>query len=309
VSFRAQAASRSVQVAAAFAIVYLVWGSTYLAIRVGVQTLPPWMFAAVRFLAASLLMLGYARLRGAKLPRAPRDWTTIGVTSLLMLVGGNGLVTWAEQWVESNQAALIVATSALWIAWIGTWGAQGERLGRLTVLGLGLGFGGVAVLVWSGLSLQAAPPSAYAALSVAPLAWAAGSVWARRNPVSCPPVMTAALQMLAAGVVMGAIALALGESVPLNPSTESLLALVYLVLFGSCLAYGAYAWLVYEVPPALLGTYAYVNPAIAVILGWWLLDEHLNGTQVLGTLVILGGVLLVSWASRRPKPVVSSRTQ
>jgi drug/metabolite transporter (DMT)-like permease len=265
-----------------------------------VQDLPPWLFAGVRFLAAAALMLAWAWLRGARLPVARRDWVAITVTSLLMLVAGNGLVTWSEQWVESNQAALIVATSALWLAWIGTWGAHGERLNRLTLLGLGLGFGGVAVLVGSGLSLQSAPPMAYAALSIAPLTWAAGSVWSRRAPVSCPPVMTAALQMLVAGVVMTAAGLLLGEAARWTPTPESLAALAYLVVFGSCLAYGAYLWLVHEVPPARLGTYAYVNPAVAVVLGWWLLDEHLNATQVLGTVIILAGVLLVTWASRKP---------
>jgi drug/metabolite transporter (DMT)-like permease len=265
-----------------------------------VQDLPPWLFAGIRFLAAGALMLAYARLRSAPFPVARRDWLSIAVTALLMLVAGNGLVTWSEQWVESNQAALLVATSALWLAWIGTWGAHGERPGRLTLLGLGLGFGGVAVLVQSGLSLRVAPASAYAALSLAPLCWAAGSVWSRRAPVACPPVMTAALQMLIAGAVMTAFALLIGESPPDTAPAEAWLALVYLILFGSCLAYGAYLWLVHEVPPALLGTYAYINPAIAVILGWWLLDEHLNEVQVLGTLIILGGVLLVTWASRKP---------
>ncbi|MGQ0586300.1 MAG: EamA family transporter [Gammaproteobacteria bacterium] len=293
-------ASRTAQIAVAFAIVYLVWGSTYLAIRVGVQHLPPWLFAGIRFLLAGALMLAYARWRGARLPASRRDWLNITVTALLMLVAGNGLVTWSEQWVESNQAALIVATSALWIAWLGTFGAQGERLNRLTLAGLGLGFGGVAVLVGSGLTLQAAPPLAYAALSVAPLTWAAGSVWSRRAPVSCPPFMTAALQMLIAGTVMTVAGLVLGETGRWHNTPEGLFALGYLVLFGSCLAYGAYLWLVHEVPPARLGTYAYVNPAVAVVLGWWLLDEQLNRTQVIGTIIILAGVLLVTWASRKP---------
>ncbi|MGH8442862.1 MAG: EamA family transporter [Nevskiaceae bacterium] len=292
--------SRTAQIAIAFAIVYLVWGSTYLAIRVGVQHLPPWLFAGTRFIAAGILMLAYAFLRGARLPASRRDWLNIAVTSLLMLVAGNGLVTWSEQWVESNQAALIVATSALWIAWLGTFGAHGERLNRLTLVGLGLGFGGVAVLVQSGVTRQLAPVAAYAALSLAPLTWAAGSVWSRRAPVSCPPVMTAALQMLIAGAVMSAAGLALGETARWQNTPEGLFALVYLVLFGSCLAYGAYLWLVHEVPPARLGTYAYVNPAVAVVLGWWLLDEHLDATQVTGTIIILAGVLLVTWASRKP---------
>ena len=293
--------SRPLQIAIAFAIVYLVWGSTYLAIRVGVQTLPPGLFAGVRFLLAGAVMLLYARARGARLPVSRRDWRNVAVTAVLMLVGGNGLVTWSEQWIESNQAALIVATAALWMAWMGTWGPQGERLRGLTLLGLGLGFGGVAVLVHSGLSLRAGPPLAYAALALAPVSWAAGSIWSRRAPVSCPPAMTAALQMLIAGAVLSAVGLAAGEASRWTWDREAMLVLLYLALFGSCLAYGAYFWLVHQVTPASLGTYAYVNPAIAVVLGWWLLDEHLNVTQVLGTAIILAGVVIVSWAARRPK--------
>ena len=292
--------SRTTQIVLAFAIVYLVWGSTYLAIRIGVQVLPPALFAGVRFVIAGCLMLLYAWWRGARLPTAARDWRNIAVTSLLMLVGANGLVTWSEQWIESNQAALIIATSALWLSWMGTWGAQGERLNGLTLLGLGLGFGGVALLVYSGLSLKTAPNLAYAGLILSPALWAAGSVWSRRAPVGCPPAMTAALQTLFAGVVMSTLGVVLGEPARWVWERDSLLALAYLILFGSCLAYGAYLWLVYQVPPARLGTYAYVNPAVAVLLGWWLLDEHLNSTQVLGTVIILAGVVTVTFAVRKP---------
>ncbi len=294
--------SRTAQIVLAFAIVYLVWGSTYLAIRIGVQVLPPVLFAGVRFLIAGALMLLYAWWRGARLPRAARDWRNIAVTSLLMLAGANGLVTWSERWIESNQAALIVATSALWLSWMGTWGPQGERLNVPTLLGLGLGFGGVAVLVYTGLSLKGAPYFAYAGLMLSPVLWAAGSVWSRRAPVGCPPIMTAALQTLIAGACMSLLGMSLGEPARWVWERDSLLALAYLILFGSCLAYGAYFWLVHEVPPARLGTYAYVNPAIAVLLGWWLLDEHLNLTQVLGTVIILAGVLTVTLAARKRAP-------
>jgi drug/metabolite transporter (DMT)-like permease len=292
--------SRTAQIVLAFAIIYLVWGSTYLAIRVGVQVLPPALFAGVRFLIAGLLMLLYAWWRGAQLPRAARDWRNITVTALLMLAGANGLVTWSEQWIESNQAALIIATSALWLSWMGTWGPQGERLNALTLLGLGLGFGGVAVLVHSGLSLKGAPYFAYAGLILSPVLWAAGSVWSRRAPVSCPPAMTAALQTLIAGAFMTVLGVSLGEPARWVWERDSLLALAYLIVFGSCIAYGAYFWLVYQVPPARLGTYAYVNPAVAVLLGWWLLDEHLSSTQGLGTVVILAGVVTVTLAARKP---------
>jgi drug/metabolite transporter (DMT)-like permease len=292
--------SHTARILVAFGVVYLVWGSTYLAIRVGVQALPPALFAGIRFLLAAVLMLAYAFARGARLPAAARDWRNIAVTAVLMLVGGNGLVTWAEQWIESNQAALLVATSALWLAWMGTWGGQGEGLGTRTVLGLLLGFLGVAVLVGSGLSLELGPTAAYVALLLAPVCWAAGSVWSRRAPVGCPPVMTAALQMAVAGVVLTVIGFGAGESARWTWDPQALMALAYLVVFGSCLAYGCYFWLVHEVSPARLGTYAYVNPAVAVVLGWWLLGERLNTTQMAGTLIILLGVILVSWPARRP---------
>ena len=291
--------SRTIQILLAFGIVYLVWGSTYLAIRIGVAQLPPALFAGVRFLAAGVLMLGYARLRGGSLPSSAIDWRNIAVTSLLMLVGANGIVTWGEQWIESNQAALLVATSALWLAGLGTLGPSGERLNGLTVVGLLMGFGGVAVLVSSGLHRQAAPALAYAGISLSPLLWAAGTIWSRRYPVAAAPIMTAALQTVIAGVVMTALGLFCGEAARWHWDTRSLLALVYLILFGSCVAYGAYFWLVHEVTPARLGTYAYVNPAVAVLLGWWVLGEHLNRTQVLGTIVILAGVVIVTFASRR----------
>lgn len=259
----------------------------------------------MRFLLAAGLMLAYAFARGARLPASRRDWANITVTSLLMLVGGNGCVTWAEQWIESNQAALIVATSALWLAWLGTWGPHGERLGGLTLLGLGLGFGGVAVLVQGGLSLQAGPPVAYLVLSLAPVFWAAGSIWSRRAPVACAPAMTAACQMLVAGIAFSVIGIGAGELPRWRWDAEAMLVVLYLAVFGSCIAYTAYFWLVHQVTPAQLGTYAYVNPAVAVALGWWILDERLNTTQVVGTLVILGGVVLVTWASRKPKPALA----
>lgn len=291
--------TRPAQIAVAFAIVYLVWGSTYLGIRVAVLDLPAVLFAGVRFDAAGLLMLIYAFATGARPPRAARDWRNITLTALMMLVGANGLVTWSEQWVQSNQAALIVATSALWMAWLGTLGAQGEPLRKLTVAGLLLGFAGVAVLVGGGLSGRAAPPLAYAALLLSPVLWAGGSIFSRRNPIGCAPVMTAALQMCITGVVMTTLGLLLGELPRWNWEPKAIIALVYLVIFGSCIAYGAYFWLVHQVTPASLGTYAYVNPAIAVFLGWLLLDEQLGAMQICGTAVILAGVVLVTLSARR----------
>src|SRR5581483_7835534 len=250
-------------------------------------------------LIAGTLMLAFARLRGDALPKAAIDWRNIAIAGVLMLAGANGTVTWSEQWIESNQAALLVATSALWLAGLGTIGASGERLNRLTVVGLLAGFAGVAVLVSSGLKMHAAPVYAYVGIFLSSLFWSAGSIWSRRHPVGAAPIITAALQMLIAGAVLTSLGLFLGEAQSWNWEPRNMLVLGYLVVFGSCIAFGAYVWLVHEVPPAILGTYAYVNPAVAVVLGWWFLDERLSPTQVLGTVIIIGGVLIVTVASRR----------
>lgn len=293
--------SRNSAVALALATVYLVWGSTYLAIRVGVRDLPPFLFAGSRFLGAGLLMLLWAWSRGQKLPTRWQDYRSIGLAAVTMLVLGNGLVTWAEQWVESNQAALIVATSALWISWFGTFGAKGEPIGRSAIIGLAVGFLGVAVLVGGGLQLRAAPPLGYAALLAASMAWGIGSVYLRRHPPDCSAWAGAAMQMLIAGSLMAGIGLASGELPRWHMTPSAAWMLLYLMLFGSCVAYGAYFWLVQQVTPAVLGTYAYVNPAVAVVLGWALVGERLSPTQWLGTGVILAGVVLVTLASRKPK--------
>lgn len=292
--------SRSSSVAVALATVYLVWGSSYLAIRIGVRDLPPFLFSGLRFCCAGLLMLAWARTRGYKLPARREDWHSIVVAALTMLVAGNGLVTWAEQWVTSNQAALIVATSALWIAWFGTFGRRGEALNAWIVTGLLTGFAGVAVLVGGGIQMRAAPLSAYLGLLIAPVAWGVGSVYLRRYPPACSAWIGAALQMLVAGGIMAGIGFAAGELPRWHWTADGFWALLYLIVFGSCLAYGAYFWLVQQVTPAVLGTYAYVNPAVAVVLGWALIDERLAATQWLGTAVILAGVVLVTLAARRP---------
>lgn len=285
---------RGVALALAFATVYLVWGSTYLAIRIGVEHLPPALFAGSRFLVAGLILVLVALLRGGRLPGSRRDWSLIALTGVLMLVGGNGLVTWAEQWVPSNQAALIVATSALWMAGFGALGAAGDRLGPVTLGGLLLGFLGVGLLVHDGLGDALGRPGGYLAVLLAALFWAAGSVLSRRYPVACPTLIYAGLQSLIAGAVLVLIGLARGELDRWTWQADGLLALGYLVVFGSCIAYAAYFWLVRQVTPAQLGTYAYVNPAVAVLLGWLILDERLTAMQVIGTVVILAGVLLVS---------------
>lgn len=291
------------RVLAAFGVVYLVWGSTYLAIRLMVEHLPPFLAAGVRFLIAGLLMLLYAKWKRHQLPTSISDWRWLALISLVMLVGANGLVTWSEQWVDSNQTALIVATSALWIAWLGSIGAGGQAVSIRVYAGLFLGFAGVIALVADGLRLGGAPWFAYLALLFSPFLWALGSIVSKRRPSTTHPFASATAQTLIAGVVLTLIGLGFGEQTRWSWEPSSLFALAYLIVFGTCLAYACFFWLVHQVTPAQLGTYAYVNPAVAVILGGWLLDEKLNAMQIAGTLVILASVMIVSWPNVGQRPV------
>ncbi len=279
----------------AFLIVYLVWGSTYLAIRIGVQDLPPALFAGARFIVSGVLLGIYAHWQGMALPSSWREWRLIAIVGTLLLVGGNGLVVWGEQWVPSNQAALIIATTALWIAGIGTLGPQGQALTRQTIAGLAAGFTGVVVLMYphAGQELSFSLLSGQLAIMLSSFLWASGSIYGKRQPSAVPPLMAAAMQMLVAGFILCGIGFVAGETSEWSWTLNGLGALAYLIVFGST-TYAVYIWLLHNVTPALLGTYAYVNPVVAVILGWWILDETLSAGQGLGIIIIFGGVLLVS---------------
>ena len=282
----------------AFATVYLVWGSTYLAIRIGVQKFPPALFAGVRFVAAGVLLVTYARLLGRPWPRQFPEWKTIIVVGVFLLVGGNGLVVWGSQWIPSNQMALIVATVALWIGGLGTLGTQGDKLPTQAAVGLLIGFAGVALLLRAKADLSIEMLWGQLAGLGAAMFWALGTIYGKRRRPRTPPLMSAGLQSLVAGGLLCVLGLAVGERDAWRWSWQGGLALTYLVLFGA-LAYAAYVWLVHEVKPAALGTYAYVNPAVAVVLGWWLLDEALNAAQMAGMGTILAGVVLVSTSRAR----------
>lgn len=294
---------RALQLLTAFLVVYLVWGSTYLAIRVAVTALPPWLMAGSRMLVGGAALALLALALGHRWPRGWRALGTVALSATLMMPGSNGLVSWAEHAIPSNHAALILASSALWMAAFGSLGREGERLSGWRVLGLVIGFGGVLLLLIGALEAQVAPAMTYAVLMLAPVFWSLGSVFARRHRVEGSVVVLAALQMLIGGVEMSAIGLLSGEAARWTwTAPDALWAWSYLVVFGSCIAYLAYAWLMREVSPALLGTYAYVNPAVAVLLGWWWLDESLTVLQALGTVIIVASVLLLSLGGRRPAP-------
>ena len=283
---------------AAFVVVYFVWGSTYLGIRIGVRDIPPGLLAGVRFIIAGLLIWGLAASLGQRMPRRRGEWGLIGLMAVMMIVVGNGFVTWAEQWVESNQAALLIASGAFWTAWFGTFGRRGHALTTRAKTGLITGFIGVAMILAprGGFDLQYF--WAQMAILVAPIAWSAASMYSRSLDHHTPPMMMAAWQMLVGGVILTLAGLFAGEARQVAFTWSGIGAFAYLTLFGSCLAYVTYIWLIDHTTPDRLATIAYVNPAIATVLGWWLLGEELGPIQFVGMLIILTSVIVVTGTPR-----------
>lgn len=287
--------------AVALAIVYLVWGSTYLGIRFALEGgYPPLLMGGMRFVVAGALMYGVLRWRGVPAP-TPMQWRNATIMGVLLLGGGNGLVCIAEQTVSSGLAAIAVASAPLWMAVFLV--LRGQHPSRTEWLGLAIGFVGV---LWlnAGSSLTSTPKGLLALL-VAPIAWSFGSVWSRGRDLPTP-FMGAAAQMLCGGGVMLVLALALGERIDRLPDAKATLSLAYLTVFGSIVAFSAYVWLLHHVRTTLAASYAYVNPVIAVVLGAWLASERFTAHDLGAMAVILGGVVAITLArSRPPVPVVA----
>jgi drug/metabolite transporter (DMT)-like permease len=282
-------------VALSFAALYLVWGSTYAAIRLGVAELPPALFVGVRLVIAGVLMALYARaVQGRRLPLSRREWRIVIISGLSMLGTANGFVAWSEQWLPSGEAALLVATAALWLAGFGAYGNRGYKLDARTLAGLAIGFGGTAMLLWPEQGFRLENLGAQLGVLFGALSWSAGSIYIKRQQPQTPPLMSAGLQSFTAGVFLSAIGLAAGESARWVWTASSMWALAYLIVFGSCMGYAAYIWLLHNVRPAALGTYAYVNPAVAVLIGWLFLGEVLTPVEAVSMVVILAGVVLVT---------------
>jgi len=282
---------------AAWGAVCLFWGTTYLAIRIGVQTLPPALFAGIRFFVAGLVFLAYLKIRGVALPDRG-DLLKIAIVGILLLVMANGCVVWAEQWVPSGLAALTVATLPFWVAGIEAVLPAGSRLNVLKVLGIVVGFGGLVILFEPALksSLDQAYLKGIMALIFAPFSWALGSVYSKYHPIRTTPLMAAALQMIIAGSILMFIGIIFNEAPRFDFNLKGLAALVYLAIFGSIIGYGSFMYALAKLPAAKVSMYAYVNPIIAVLLGWLILSERLDWRVALATAVILLGVVLVQSA-------------
>ena len=288
---------------AAFAAIYLIWGSTYLAIKFAIASIPPFLMLSFRFLPAGLIMYAFLRLRGTPSP-SRREWFAAAAVGTLMLAGGTGAVAWAERTIHSGLAALLVAAVPMWMVlldWIGP--ARRRPTGRV-LAGLAVGFLGVGLIVGptrAGFGLA----GLFAALAVmfGTICWAVGSVYSRYVPLPRSPFMASAAEMIAAGLALAGIAALTGEAAAFDPaavSTASALSVAYLIVFGSLVAYAAYVWLLHNTTPARVSSYAFVNPLVAVLLGVWLGDESFGLTTLLAAAFVVGSVVLIT-LERRPR--------
>lgn len=285
----------------ALIVVYLIWGSTYLAIRYAVETTPPFLMAAVRFLISGGFLYTLRRCKGDPRPEAV-EWRSAAIIGIFLLVGGNGGVAWAEQFVTSSLAALLVATVPLWMVLIDTFRPAGERPGLAAVVGILIGFVGVVLLIGSAAGgADAANLPGAAALLFASLSWATGSIYGKSARLPASQLLGTGMQMLAGGVALMLLAIVRGEWSGFEMaavSPRSALALAYLTVIGSS-AFVAYVWLLRVAPIPLVATYAYVNPLVAVLLGYFLAQESMTVHTLLAAGLIIGSVVLVSTPRRR----------
>lgn len=297
------------QLVGGFLIIYVVWGSTYLAIKWGVATIPPFAMGAMRFLVAGGALYGWARWRGAPAPTAA-NWRASALIGALLLFIGNGAVSWASRRVNSGIASVLVATVPLWLVLCEAW--QGKRPSPAQIAGVVIGMVGVGLLVLpahgaatASSTASAIDPVGATALVLGSLSWTVGSLYSRTAPQSRSAALAIAMQMLVGGALLSGLALVTGDWTKLatgNVSTVSILSLVYLITFGSLIGFSTYMWLLTVASATAVGTYAYVNPVVAVLLGVWLGGERLPSSAFLAMGIIVGGVALVNlMGSRAPK--------
>jgi drug/metabolite transporter (DMT)-like permease len=292
--------SHRVRVVLAFAVIYVIWGSTYLGIRIAVASIPPFLMAGSRYFLAGAILFAVLRGLGVTAPTA-REWRHATIGGLLMLTVGNGMVSWAEQSVPSNLAALLVAAVPLYTALL-DWGRPGgRRPERPALIGISVGFAGMLLLALPDRRALGAPSGAgVIAILIAGLGWALGTLYARYARRHANSIMASAQQMIAGGTALLLVGAGRGELARFSPAAitaHSALAFVYLTLVGSLLAFSAFGWLVAVSSPALLSTTAYVNPVVAVSLGWLLLGERLAPRALAGATLIIAAVVIMTMAA------------
>lgn len=294
---KATAAPSKAKLIAAFAAIYVIWGSTYLAIKLAIETMPPFSMAAARFLIAGVLLYAWARMRSDVRVR-PIHWLHALGLGALLLAGGNGCVVWAQQHIPSGVAALVVAIVPLWVVLLDWLRPGGVRPHGLTMLGVIVGLAGMALLIGpSALGHGEIDPIAALVLLCGSLSWSVATVFGRKAAVPGYPPLTSAMQLLGGGACLALVSIVAGEPGRVHAeafSWQSVAALAYLIVFGSIVAFSAYSWLLRVAPPARIATYAYVNPVVAMFLGWALAGESLTTRTLVAAGVILGGVALIT---------------
>ena len=280
---------------------YIVWGSTYLAIRFAVETLPPFMHAALRFLISGAILYAWRRMAGDPAPTAG-NWKSTAIVGTALLLGGNGLVAWAEQSVPSGIAALMISTSPFWLVLFESLRAGGSKPTWQGILGLVIGFGGVFILI--GPAEITGGEGSFDTFGVillllAPLFWSMGSIYARGADMPKSTLLSTGMQMLTGAVALCIVSVFKGEFSGFSlgdVSARSWWGLIYLITFGSLVGFVSYGWLLHNAPLSLTSTYAYVNPVVAVILGWLLAGEELNARIAIASAIIIGSVVLINGA-------------
>jgi drug/metabolite transporter (DMT)-like permease len=298
---------RRTHILAAFAAVYLIWGSTYLGIRIAIETIPPFLMAGFRFVIAGAVLYAWLRVRGVERPLRVH-WRSAAIIGALMVLGGNGVVTWSEQRVASGLAALLVAMVPLWIVLLDWLRPGGNQPPVVVVAGVVLGLLGMVLLIdpanlAGGLRIDVIGAGA---VVFAALFWAGGSLYSRYAPLPDRQQMGTALEMLIGGVLLVLAGSATGEWARFDLAAitaRSWLAFAYLIVFGSLIAFSAYLWLLKASTPAKAATYAYVNPVVALFLGWALAGEPLGPRVLVAAAIVLGAVVIVTSYKPQPQPV------
>ncbi len=300
---------RTALLVSAFAAVYILWGSTYLAIRYAIETLPPLLMASTRFLISGAILFAIARFsRDYERPTA-KHWRTSFIVGTLLLLGGNGGVVLAEKYVSSSVAALLVASEPFWVVLLSWLWLKNARPNLRMIVGLVVGFIGVALLIGGNFQTVGGGSGteflAMLLLIAASISWAVGSIYGLKAPVPKSTVLTAGMQMLAGGAVLGVVGTLRGEAANFDVSqvsAASLYGLAYLIVFGAIIGYTAYSWLLKNAKPEMVATYAYVNPLIAVLLGWFIAGETLTTTMLIGAAIVVGSVALITSREKSDDP-------
>lgn len=284
----------------AWIAVCVIWGTTYLAIRVGVEHIPPMLFAGLRWIVAGIIFVTLLKSLGKKFP-PKNDLIHIAIMSFAMLGFGNGLVVVGEQYVSSGLAALLITTVPFWVVGMESFTSTGPKINKQIISGLLIGLIGIALIFGSDWNELFDIKYLLGILSIfgAVVAWSFGTVYSKYKRVNTHPLISASIQMLIAGVAQTILGIALGEISQISFDTSGLLALGYLIIFGSIFGYGSYIYAIEHLPLSLVSTYAYINPIIAVVLGWLFLDEKLNVFIGIGAVVIILGVILVKQGAKQ----------